>query len=234
VRSRLCSGFLIWSLRGALPGIRPGGRPSFLCLPKEKKAKERAPRSLGRPRADCSALLGLGVSGRTHSASFARCVQTAARSQMTKRASHATPSPALLDGSQGPRETLARFAGLVLSARFASCWRSGPLCGPVPGGDAKRAERCARGWRRGAQGLRGARVSAHQQLTSRRLSERSAQRARSEFGATPQDRAPQSSPASGRTATVGSPFFDYFLWRSKESNSAAGPRPGMQPRSEKP
>jgi hypothetical protein len=95
--------------------------------------------------------------------------------------------------------------------------------------EAMRSEPCriaSRGWRRGAHGLRGARASALRELTSRLLSERSGQRPRSELGAAPQDRAPQSSPAKGRTATVGSPFFAYFLWRSKESRSPAGARPG--------
>jgi hypothetical protein len=50
-----------------------------------------------------------------------------------------------------------------------------------------------RGWRRGAQGFGAARVSALRQLTSRRLSERSGRRPRSEFGAGPKARAPQSS-----------------------------------------
>ena len=31
-------------------------------------------------------------------------------------------------------------------------------------------------------------------------------------------------------ASLRSPFFEYFLWRSKESISAAGPRPGLCPR----
>ena len=32
---------------------------------------------------------------------------------------------------------------------------------------------------------------------------------------------------STRRASLRSPFFDSFLWRSKERNSAAGPRPGL-------
>ncbi|MDO9436835.1 hypothetical protein [Hydrogenophaga sp.] len=35
-----------------------------------------------------------------------------------------------------------------------------------------------------------------------------------------------------RAPVFGSPFFAYFLWRSKESESAAGPRPGL-PRKKK-
>jgi hypothetical protein len=211
----------------------------------------------GRPRGDFSALLGLGVSRRTRYAACGRCAQTAARSQFTKRAARATPSPALLDGSQGPRETFASFAGLKYSARFASrsvsvsaSVRAEPVeasgerrpfdklrANGVGKTEAMRSEPrriASRGWRRGAQGLRGARASALREHSSRLLSERSERSSRSELGAAPQDRAPQSSPAKGRTATVGSPFFGYFLWRSKESNSAAGPRPGAASRSEKP
>jgi hypothetical protein len=213
----------------------PAGDLLFFACPKKRRQKKGHPvRSvaLGATALRCSVFVGRAeLATRPEAAALKQLPEVSSRSVLR------TPHKALRCSTalKGPKSnTLARFAGLVLSARFASCWKGGPLCGPASEGDAKRAERCARGWRRGAQGLRGARVSAHQQLTSRRLSERSAQRARSEFGATPQDRAPQSSPASGRTATVGSPFFDYFLWRSKESNSAAGPRPGMQPRSEKP
>jgi hypothetical protein len=51
---------------------------------------------------------------------------------------------------------------------------------------------------------------------------------RSEFCGPP----PESSTAgfpqrSGGTQTVGSPFFAYFLWRSKESESPAGATPGL-------
>ena len=48
------------------------------------------------------------------------------------------------------------------------------------------------GSRRGAQGFAGG-AQRPRELTSRRLSERSGQRPRSEFGASPKDRAPQSS-----------------------------------------
>ena len=47
-------------------------------------------------RADCTAMLGPGSRRRTHYASCARCVQTTAASQITKRAARADPGPALL------------------------------------------------------------------------------------------------------------------------------------------
>jgi hypothetical protein len=57
-------------------GCAPDRAVPFLCLPKEKEPKERAPWLAGRPRGDCSAVLGLCRSRPTHYASFARCVQT--------------------------------------------------------------------------------------------------------------------------------------------------------------
>ena len=96
-----------------------------------------------------------------------------------------------------------------------------------PGADAKRGvdgdvceanDRIAlgpRGWRRGAQGFGAARVSAPRNLTSRRLSERSGRRPRSEFGAGPKARAPQSSrPKADRHRRVAFSLVTFF-WRSK-------------------
>src|SRR5688572_6924353 len=104
-----------------MPGFRPGGRPSFLCLPKEKKAKEKAPRSpvgLGPTALRCSVFVGRAeLATRSASAALRQLPEVSSRSTLTR----APQSPALLDGSQGPRDTLASFAGLVLSARFASC-----------------------------------------------------------------------------------------------------------------
>jgi hypothetical protein len=212
------------SLRvAACRDFAPAGDLLFFACPKKRRQKKGHPvRSvrLGRTALRCSVFVGRAeLTARASLATFRQLPEVSSRSALSR----APQSPALLDGSQGPRDTLASFAGLVLSTRFASC---------LSEGEAMRSEPCraaSRGWRRGAQGLRGARASALRELTSRRMSERSGQRPRSEFGAAPQDRAPQSSPAAGRAATVGSPFFGYFLWRSKESNSAAGPRPGMRP-----
>ena len=59
----------------------------FSLLRQRKGTKRKATLVAGRPRADCSALLGLCGSGRTHYAACGRCVQTAARSQLLRRAS---------------------------------------------------------------------------------------------------------------------------------------------------
>ena len=86
-----------------------------------------------------------------------------------------------------------------------------------------------RGRRRGAQGFGAARDSALRLLTSRRLFERSERSERSEFGAGPEHRAPQSSPAPAGPPPSGSPFLGYFFWRSKRSNSPAGANSRQQP-----
>jgi hypothetical protein len=53
---------------------------------------------------------------------------------------------------------------------------------------------------------------------------------RSEFCETPRNASTAGCPQrSGGSQTVGSPFFAYFLWRDKESESPAGARPGQRP-----
>ncbi len=53
---------------------------------------------------------------------------------------------------------------------------------------------------------------------------------RSEFCETPRNASTAGCPQrSGGSQTVGSPFFAYFLWRDKESESPAGARPGLRP-----
>ena len=59
---------------------------NFLLLAQEKVTKEKGTLIAGRPRADCSALLGLCSSRRTRYAPCGRCAQTAARSQITRGA----------------------------------------------------------------------------------------------------------------------------------------------------
>ncbi len=59
---------------------------NFLLLAQEKVTKEKGTLLVGRPRADCSALLGLCSSRRTRYAPCRRCAQTTARSQMWRRA----------------------------------------------------------------------------------------------------------------------------------------------------
>ena len=103
----LCLGF--GSLREAASGCAPDRAVPFLCVPKEKEPKERAPWLAGRPRADCSAVLGLCRSRPTHYASVARCVQTGGAKSVNEARSRAhLQSPALLDGSQGAQEQYGR------------------------------------------------------------------------------------------------------------------------------
>jgi hypothetical protein len=169
----------------------------FLSLPRKKVSKERGTlphrSALG---ADCSALLGLCSARRTRFVRYAHCAQTngaksvheacCARRCKALRCSTAPKGPksntvvccanfpcptSLRIGRDGEAEPWSRCAARRI-------WCSGP-----------------RGWRRGAQGFGAARASALRQLTSRRLFERSGRRPRSEFGAGPKPRAPQSSPA---------------------------------------
>ena len=81
------------SLREAVAGISPRRATFFSLLAQRKEGKRKGPPFAGPPRADFSALLGLGVSRRTRYAPCGRCAQTAARSQMTKRACARHPKP---------------------------------------------------------------------------------------------------------------------------------------------
>jgi hypothetical protein len=74
-------------------GICPRQGTHFLSLPRKKVSKERGTLVAGRPRADCSALLGL--CGRAELASFAALttLKQAARSQFLRRAARAPAKP---------------------------------------------------------------------------------------------------------------------------------------------
>ena len=192
-------------------GSRPGGRVTFFASPK-KVTKERRPR-IRRPAARGS----LWCSGRGCIAELAalRSAQTAAMSQMLKRAARATPAPALLGASYGAFNTTRLACGIAWRWPLAHCVSQLPpdaageagLCsGPVWSAEERRA----------GGGVR----STLQALTHCDVSERS--RRRSEFRNAPPDRAPQGTPRAARGAPSGSPFFAYFLWRSKESRSPAG------------
>jgi hypothetical protein len=175
----------------------------------QTKASPRRMRSGLRP--DCSAVLRPCSSCRTRFVRFALCAQTTARSQLTMRAAHAAASPS------APRRLPRGPPATPDSARCAL-----PL-------SSMRSELASlarrRGRRRGAQGLRAARVSAHRQLTSCScLSAESAANAASSARAlkTEHRRAVQRS----WTSSVGSPSLAYVSWRRKKGRSAAGPRPG--------
>ena len=137
--------------------------------------------------------------------------------------------PALLDGPHGESFRLAAHCRVIALAKWARWSRHEArlgVCTPMrsEASGAKSRERTAR-----SGGAGGRARSAHQRLTSRSLFERSGCKPRSEFCASPPDRAPQRTPGEARGAAPGSPFFAYFLWRSKESRSAVGPRPDTSP-----
>jgi len=90
-----------------------------------------------------------------------------------------------------------------------------------------------RGRRRGAQGFGAARASALRQLTSRRLSERSEQSERSEFGARPQTPSTAEQSALGRPPPSGRLFFgDFLLAKQKKVTALSGAHPDAASRSE--
>ena len=94
-------------------------------------------------RCDCPAMLGLMARRRTHYAHCVRCVQTAAPSQMTKRAARAATSPALLGASEALRSLPGRaFAGPwrgFVGTRNRWCSRQAVLrAGAVCGGEKRR------------------------------------------------------------------------------------------------
>ena len=194
----------------------------FSLLAQRKGTKRKGTLLTGRPRADCSALLGLCSSRRTRYAACGRCAQTAARSQLLMRATRAAAKPcAARRFRRGPRA----IRRLLRKHSIHASLRIGVVEGPPWG--AMRSELPAvgpRGRRRGAQGFGVARVSALQQLTSGGCSSAVSAANVASSARHPKDRAPQRSPPVGRAASVGSPFFAYFLWRRKESRSAAGPK----------
>jgi len=199
-------------------GSRPGGRVTFFASPK-KVTKERRPR-IRRPAAQgplrCS---GLGLHRRT------RCAALRSNScdeSVLECASRIAPSPALLGASYGALNpnTTRLACGIAWRPPLAHCVsqpRTMPQASCASSGPVRRAEE-----RRVGGGVR----STLQLLTHCDVFERS--RRRSEFRNAPPTRAPQGTPRAARGAEPGSPFFGYFLWRRKESNSPAGARPGLQ------
>jgi len=172
------------SLREAASGCAPDRAVPFLCFAKEKEPKERRPDGGGRPRADCSAVLGVwGLAPNSLRGLRPLRSDNRAKSVVDARLRARPQTPVLLDASHGAQEQYGRllrklslskprFAS-ARSARCSSCrcaarriWCSSP-----PSDELSSA------------GLCGARDSAHPQLTSRRLSERSERSERSELGA---------------------------------------------------
>ena len=166
-------------------------------------------------------------------ASFAAltALRQTARSQLTKRADARGPKP--LRSSTPP--TGPKSNPVVASQLSHASLRIGRAKRPVIVRCAASRIWCSgpRGWRRGAQGFGAARVSAHQQLTSRRLSERRERSEQSELGARPQtpSTAEQSGvagpPPSGRLS------FAYFsLAKQRKVGRLSGRHPDAASRSE--
>ena len=187
---------------------------NFLLLAQEKVTKEKGTLLAGRPRADCSALLGLWGSRRTHFAACGRCVQTGvAKSEDEARCACSPKALRCSTAHQGAQEKARlrhRVTPRFASARSAIKPRAARLAGVVsPFG---RAEQ------RRALRERAQRAS----ITSfGRLFERSAGTARSEFCPTRKDRAAQGSPRIARAEEAGVASLPPFL-SIQERRSPAG------------
>jgi hypothetical protein len=111
-------------------------------------------------RTDCPAMLGLPARGQTRFVRFAHCTQTAATSQLTKRALRAAESPALLGASHArpsqPPERASAQPEVVSRRKRTARWLRG---GRYPAGAISVAVRSA--------GSRSARASALRHLTRR-------------------------------------------------------------------
>ena len=198
------------SLREAASGCAPDRAVTFFCFAKRKSPKKRRPCSpvgLGPTALRCSVFAGRAELTALASLSAFR---QASRSQLLKRAARALQSPALLDDSpRGPRamrELLRNFpvhASLRIGegeAEPIKPMRSEPsLVFIFPLTDEL-----------SSTGLCGARASAHQRLTSRRLSERSEHSERSEFGAAAMTEQRKAALASRGPRRRGR-FFAHFL-----------------------
>ena len=206
------------------PGCAPGGAVPFFVSPK-KGTKERRPQVCDPFAALRGKPASRGLRGAPqNSLRAARCVQTTAASQSTKRvhaALHAPPrKPRAAGAATGGLKSIRAIASLgpehaAQSARALWAERSDGPCGfPLPSGRAeKRSGRGARVQRS---------MHALRELT-RRGCLNGAPQARSEFcGGTPAASIAGCPQRSGGTRQVGSPFFGSFLWRDKERDCAAG------------
>ena len=163
---------------------------NFSLLRQRKVTKRKATPFAGRPRGDCSALLG--HCSRAQLASFAllTALRQGARSQMWRRAAHAAAKPCAarrLAGAPRSREPPASRASHQKPHRLMRTpKRQRGVC------------RCSlfgpRGWRRGAQGF-GAGAQRLRGLTSRGCLSAVSKANVASSARRPKDRAPQSSPA---------------------------------------
>src|SRR4051794_21743329 len=84
---------LFFPLSAGASGCAPDRAVPFLCLPKEKEPKEKAPCSPVGPGPTALRCSVLGVGAETRFVACGHCAQTSAPSQLTKRAARATPKP---------------------------------------------------------------------------------------------------------------------------------------------
>ena len=230
------------------PGYAPGRAPSFLCVAKAKKAKERRPHwpcPFAALRATCDAR-GRGAAAELTSL-LRSFVQTTAASQSTRRGHFSLPTrapPAALLGTArrggSPTRAIAALGlGCVAQAASRHLMGSGSILRFDPSRNQPRAKRsdgpcgvptpsgCAwggvlAGWRVHR------RMHALRDLTRGGCLSAARQRVASSH------RAPRQHPDPGRPAAqaegsqpAGARFFGYFLVVQQESTSAAGPTPGL-------
>jgi hypothetical protein len=223
-----------FSLREAVSGCAPDRAVTFFCFAKRKSPKKRRPDGGGRPMADCSAVLGFwGLAPNSlrslrslRSDSRAKSVDEACCARGPKPLCSSTPPTGpkrnTVVASQLPYPHLASHRArakrrVIMRCAASRIWCSGP-----------------RGWRRGAQGFGGARDSAHQQLTSRRLSERRERSEHSELGARPHTPSTAEQSAAGRPPPSGRLSFGSFsLAKQRKGTALSGAYPDAASRSEK-
>ena len=202
-----------------LPASRvpPRRAGHFLCVAKE--SNQRKATRMKRPslREGFLAVLGLGVHRKTRCAALRSnsCDESVVEACCARHPQPCAPQRSIRD----PKTRSSPSASCAVGSRSE------------PGATSRRCRRRAEWYwgssprkrRRGAQGL-GRCAKRTQALThcgclSGALAQRVPQCSpKPEHHREPAQRAPN----------PGSPFFGYFLWRSKESDSAAGPRPGLQ------
>jgi hypothetical protein len=189
-------------------------RPTyFLCFAKESRQRKATRRCRPGRWPDCSAVLGLCSRAQLAAFALLTALKQGARSQSTRCAARTAAK------SCAPRRPPRGIdsARCALPGQYKGKVVAGALVGADPAAvTPMRSEACgARSRERTARsaGSGGRARSAPQKLTSRSLSERSGQRPRSEFCASPPNRAPQRTPGKARGAAPGSPFFAPFLWR---------------------
>ena len=172
-----------------------------------------------------------GARAKLASRPAAAALRQTARSQLTKRAAHAAPKPCAprrhprgprairVVASQLPYPRLASHRARAKRRVMVRCEASRVWCSSPPSDELSSA------------GLCGARVSAHPQLTSRRLSERSERSERSELGAAAKTEQRKAALAQQGPSRQGS-LLCLLSCRYKKGGRPPGRNPGAASRSE--